>query len=51
MYPRKSKIIITLEMALNLNLTVSAKAHALLSYIHSCAYRMEEITGKLLHIY
>ena len=26
-------------------------AHAQLSYIHSCASHMEEITGKFLYIY
>ena len=49
MYPRKK--IITLKMALNLNLRVSARAHAQLSYIHTCASHMEEITDKFLHIY
>ena len=38
-------------MALNLNLRVSARAHAQLSYIHTCASHMEEISGKFLHIY
>ena len=42
---------ITLEIAQNLNLRVSARAHAQLSYIHTCASHMEEITGKILHIY
>ena len=45
-YPRK-----TFKMALNLNLRVSAWAHARLSYIHTCASHMEDITGKFLHIY
>ena len=38
-------------MALNLDLRVSARAHAQLSYIHACASHMEEISGKFLHIY
>ena len=42
---------IALKMALNLNLRVSARIHAQLSYIHTCASRMEEGTGKFLHIY
>ena len=45
------KTIITLKMALNLNLGVSARAHAQLSYIHTCASHMEEITGKFVYIY
>ena len=49
MYPRKK--ILTLKMALNLNLRVSARAHAQLSYIHTCASHMEEITCKFLYIY
>ena len=49
MYPRKKTI--TLKMALNLNLRVSARAHAQLSHILTCAYHMEEITGKFWHIY
>ena len=44
MYPRKK--IITLKVAMNLNLRVSARTHAQLSYIHTCASHMEEITGK-----
>ena len=38
-------------MALNLNLRVSARAHAQLLYIHTCASRLEEGTGKFLNIY
>ena len=38
-------------MALKLNLRVSASAHAQLSYILTCAYHMEEVTCKVLHIY
>ena len=43
MYPRKK----TLKMALNLNLRFSARAHAQLSYIHTCASPMEDGTGKI----
>ena len=50
MYPRKKKYI-TLKMAPNLNLRVSARAHAQLAFIHTCASHMEEITGIFLHIY
>ena len=49
MYPRKK--FITIKMALNLNLRVSGRAHAQLSYTHTCASHMEEITGKFLYIY
>ena len=40
-----------LKMALNLNLRVSKRAHAQLSYMHTCASHMEEISGKFLDIY
>ena len=49
MYPRKK--ILTLKMALNLNLRVSARAHAQLSFMHTCASHVEEITDKFLHIH
>ena len=49
MTPTKKSI--ALEIAQSLNLRVSARAHAQLSYIHTCASHMEEITGKFLHIY
>ena len=39
------------KMVLNLNLRVSARAHAQLTYMHTCASHMEEIIGKFLHIY
>ena len=42
---------ITIKMALNLNLRVSARAHAQLLYIHTSASHMEEITGKFFYIY
>ena len=32
-------------------LECSARAHAQLSYIHTCASHMEEITGKFLYMY
>ena len=38
-------------MALNLNLRVSPSADAQLSYTLSCAYHMEELTRKVVHIY
>ena len=38
-------------MALNFNLRVSASAHAQLSYILTCAFHMEEIICKVLHIF
>ena len=49
MYPKKKNI--TIKMALNLNLRVSARAHAQLSYIHTSKSHMEEITGKFFYIY
>ena len=38
-------------MALKLNLRISARAHAQLPYIQTCASHMEEITGKFLYVY
>ena len=38
-------------MALNLNLRVSLNADAQLSYTLTCAYHMEEVTCKVVHIY
>ena len=39
-----------LKMALNLNLRVPVRAHAQLSYIHTCASHIKEITDKIIHI-
>ena len=38
-------------MALNLSLSVSAKAHAQLLHTQTCTHHMEEIAGTLVYIY